>query len=212
VLLSTRTSWTKPGTWSFGLVLSVLSGLCACQRAASSCPEGTTLRREVSPTTQTQLVWCAMPNGEKHGPWSEWFLTGKAKGKPRVQGQYAQGRMQGAWTHYHDDGALKERGSYQNGVRTGHWTLYYEDGRVNRETQYDASTSRGDWVAYRPDGSLWAQGTSLAAVDHGAYQEWHPNGALAAQGSFERGRPGGEFQYWDETGQVLDHDPFIMPE
>ena len=70
---------------------------------AEACPDGTIFRRsekhwEEFATWPAQ--WCALPNGTRHGPWTEWF----------------------------EDGHVRRMGLYANGVPEGRWLVFKEPG------------------------------------------------------------------------------------
>jgi hypothetical protein len=75
--------------------------------SAIRCPDGTE-----ATVGQTQgvlsAVWCQRPNGQKHGPFLDWW----------------ENRMK------------KSTGEYRDGVRTGVWTFYLQDGRPDTKVLY----------------------------------------------------------------------------
>ena len=66
--------------------------------------------------------------GSSYKKFSEVPFTGKIEGKS--QGSFKNGKQEGAWVSYHDNGQLKYKGDYKNGVREGTWVWYQKDGSV----------------------------------------------------------------------------------
>jgi len=54
-------------------------------------------------------------------------VTGKRKGKLK------DGKKEGRWVTYHDNGQIASEGAYEDGKREGPWTYYNRDGTVNPE-------------------------------------------------------------------------------
>ena len=53
-------------------------------------------------------------------------------GKPLLEGSYAKGRRTGYWKSYYPTGGLRYSGSYLNGKKTGWHTFNREDGKIMR--------------------------------------------------------------------------------
>ena len=58
-------------------------------------------------------------------------FTGKVTGKS--QGTIKNGKFDGPWDRYHDNGKLKEKGTYKDGKKEGSWEYYNEDGTISRK-------------------------------------------------------------------------------
>ena len=60
-------------------------------------------------------------------------FTGKVTGKE--QGTYKDGKRDGPWVSYHDEGQLSYKGIYKDGEKDGPWVSYLKGGAV-----YESST------------------------------------------------------------------------
>ena len=58
-------------------------------------------------------------------------FSGKIEGLQR--GSFKDGKKDGPWVRYHDNGQLWEKGTYKDGKEEGPWVSYNEDGTVNEE-------------------------------------------------------------------------------
>jgi len=58
-------------------------------------------------------------------------FTGKVTGKN--QGSFKNGKREGLWVRYHDNGQLRNKGNYKNGKWEGFWVFYETDGTVNKK-------------------------------------------------------------------------------
>ena len=70
---------------------------------ADACPEGAVLHRSEKyweEFASWPAQWCALPDGTRHGPWTEW----------------------------HEDGHVRRMGLYVNGVPEGRWLVWKKAG------------------------------------------------------------------------------------
>jgi antitoxin component YwqK of YwqJK toxin-antitoxin module len=65
-----------------------------------------------------------------------------------------EGRKQGYWEDYYDNGVLHFKGSYKNGNRDGYWEYYYSNGNLWCSGSYKDSEMEGEWEFYWDNGSL----------------------------------------------------------
>ena len=55
-------------------------------------------------------------------------FTGKVTG--RWQGSFKNGKKEGTWVKYWNNGQLSYKGNYKNGKREGDWVTYYDNGQL----------------------------------------------------------------------------------
>ena len=79
-------------------------------------------------------------------------LTGKSQGKIK------NGKKEGPWIRYHDNGQLELKGTYKDGKREGPWVSYYKNGQLESKRTFKNGKLEGPWVRYLPDGSVSEQG------------------------------------------------------
>ena len=80
-------------------------------------------------------------------------FTGKVTGKS--QGTIKNGKFDGPWDRYHDNGKLKEKGTYRNGKEEGPWVRYHKNGQLWDKGSYKDGKEEGPWVRYHENGRLW---------------------------------------------------------
>ena len=56
-------------------------------------------------------------------------FTGKITGN--TQGTFRNGKWDGPWVRYHDNGQLWSKGTYKDGEEDGPWVRYSRDGSVS---------------------------------------------------------------------------------
>jgi hypothetical protein len=104
-----------------------------------------------------------MREGKEEGLWRWWTQDGAL----RAEGRFHRGS--GAYTSYYPSGAVHWRGRFVDGLRDGMWTEFSEAGRELRRGRYRADREHGNWTYWSeddPEDSLvvqWADGRMLEA-------------------------------------------------
>jgi antitoxin component YwqK of YwqJK toxin-antitoxin module len=53
-----------------------------------------------------------------------------------TKGKYLNGKKEGLWFFYHENGQLRKKGSFLNGEKSGEWVSYFENGKlIERQTR-----------------------------------------------------------------------------
>ena len=71
----------------------------------------------------------------KHGEWITYHPDGVT---PRVKGMFVDGRANGAYEKYDQDGNKIEESSYHNGKQLGNYTSYYANGQPKQQKTFNA--------------------------------------------------------------------------
>ena len=67
-----------------------------------------------------------LKNGKSEGSWIAYWENGQLWYK----GDYKNGKQEGSWVHYHENGQLMSKGDYKNGKKEGSWDFYWSNGTV----------------------------------------------------------------------------------
>ena len=78
--------------------------------------------------------------------------TGKSTGDE--QGSLKDGKREGLWGSYYDEGQLSSKGNYKNGYSDGPWFHYYSNGQLQIKGNYKDGKKEGPWVYYGFDGTV----------------------------------------------------------
>lgn len=161
------------------------------------------IERYPNGAVQTRWTVTRLPGGEEvmHGLWQEFYATGEKK----AQGNYVEGRQDGAWISWHVDGRVETQGQYQDGAKHGTWEEFHSNG---------VRASVSNWVQGKPEGEArrWyrdKQAESVAryqnGLPHGDWSAWHENGELKFSNRYENGRKVGTWRrFHDNT--VLEQE------
>jgi len=79
-------------------------------------------------------------------------FTGKVTGQE--QGKLKNGKREGSWDRYYDNGQLEYKGNYKNGKRDGSWVSYYGNVQIKYKGDYKNGFLEGYRVHYKRDGTI----------------------------------------------------------
>jgi hypothetical protein len=80
-------------------------------------------------------------------------FTGEVTGLE--QGAFKDGKREGPWVRYFDNGQLAFKGTFKDGKREGPWVFYYDNGQLESEGTYKDGKADGPWIAFNEDGTVW---------------------------------------------------------
>ncbi len=70
------------------------------------------------------------------------------------QGSFKDGKKEGPWVGYHDNGQLWWKGDYKDGKKDGPWVYYHENGQLESKGDWKDGKIDGPWVGYWDNGQL----------------------------------------------------------
>ena len=93
---------------------------------------------------------------ERDGLYYEKFtdvpFSGEVTGKE--QGSFRNGKREGAWVWYYEDGQLWFKENYKNNKKEGRRVIYYKSGQLRLEGNYKNGKWEGAWVFYNEVGTI----------------------------------------------------------
>jgi len=90
-------------------------------------------------------------------------FTGKVTGE--YQGVFNNGKRDGAWVWYHENGQLRSKSNFKNGQIEGAYIRYHKNGQLQAKGNYKNSRYDGTWVWYHEDGTVIKEGTGTYKND-----------------------------------------------
>ena len=69
-----------------------------------------------------------------------------------MQGTYKNGKSEGPWVSYYDNGQLEKKGTYSGGMKYGPWVSYYGNGQLEEKGAFKNDKREGPWYFYDKDG------------------------------------------------------------
>lgn len=139
-------------------------------------------------------------NGNKQGPWKEFYPTGELK----AEGNYKDNLKVGKWVYYYIDGKVEQTGSYLKGMPDGLWVWKYPNGQTWREEEYLLGLEEGSSVEYSDSGTVIARGTYIEGMKDG---EWFfEMNDHRERGSYFEGERRGEWKYYYLNNEQLQYE------
>lgn len=143
-------------------------------------------------------------DGRRNGPWKNFYENGKVK----EEGEYDYNRRTGEWTFYNREGRIIQTGTYRNGRPEGLWKWYYPDGSKLREEEYFQGKRDGMFIEYSRVGDIISQGEYLDGERNG---QWKVKiGDHTEEGNYIIGLRDGTWRYYDDEGNVLYRGRYIQ--
>ncbi len=106
-----------------------------------------------------------LENGKEDGNWIYYHENGKNK----AIGKYRNGKKQGSWNYYYPKGRVQQTGSYVSGKLSGIWKWYYETGELLMEESYIYGQQDGESVEFSVLGEIISKGNYIEGYKEG---EW----------------------------------------
>ena len=112
-------------------------------------------------------------------------FTGKTTGDE--QGSFKNGKKDGSWISYYDNGQLLTKRPYKNGKKDGPWVGYHKDAKLRIKGTLNDGKKDGPWVWFYDNGQLRSKGIYKNGKKDGPWVSYHDNGQLEAKGTYKNG-------------------------
>lgn len=125
------------------------------------------------------------------------YKKGYVVSRERINRLDAQGRRQGLWKFFHDNGMVRLEGRYSNDLRDGFFKEYDENGRLLATAKWIEGEKQEDAVElvklevlkdYYPDGSVKTLQTYRNGIPQGVRREYDKDGNIVAGYLYEDGQ------------------------
>ena len=91
-------------------------------------------------------------DGVHYKKFSDVPFSGKTTGQ--TQGSFKNGKKDGSWIGYYDNGQLWYKENYKNGKKDGFWIEYWDDGQLMYKGNHKNGKKEGSWVGYSYNGNI----------------------------------------------------------
>lgn len=118
---------------------------------------------------------------------------------------YANGKRNGYYKTYFENGRIHEDGEYKDNSRHGHWKIYTPEGMLEEEGDYVNGYREGEWKDYRKDksGELVNYTRGHSDKEEEEMKEWHRKAEWAKEHQDQFMRPE---DYLDDPMQFFQHN------
>ena len=137
-------------------------------------------------------------NGKQDGLFTYWHENGKKK----WEGSVNDGKPDGLLISWNERGQKTVEETYKDGKQDGKLTFFYENGQKELEETYKDGKKNGLSIGWNESGQKWTIGTYKDGKKDGKWTYWHENGQKELEGTYKDGElmVG---KHWDENGNLI---------
>lgn len=132
-------------------------------------------------------------NGLENGP----FVNYRGN-TVEIEGTYKDGKLDGLYKSYYENGNLKREENYKDGELDGIAKWYHENGNIGEEKNYKNGKLDGGWKIYYENGNLKREGIVNNGKDIGIVKRYYKNGKIYSEDNLETEI----INYYDEDGNL----------
>ena len=145
-------------------------------------------------------------------------FSGEVNG--RINAEIINGKPNGPWKSFHENGQLEAIGFYEFGEKVGEWRTFFDSGQVNTIERYSNGKLNGIRETFLKDGSRESQSAYLNGQRHGALITYCGGGCNRDEDivrriyNFKHGLKEGvfeEYRYvWDKSTQKMKNVKWLQ--
>ena len=145
---------------------------------------------------------------------SPWFVAWDRYGRRLCRGRCVQGRADGPWTYYHENGRPALSGSCAEDCRVERWTAWNEWGRKTAEISHGQTAPKFEEpftleAAQTIEYNLGIREERQPRIDRsGAAHQWWDNGRPRSAGEFLNDQPHGPWAFWNAAAEQTAAGPY----
>jgi len=140
-------------------------------------------------------------DGVRYKKFSDVPVTTKITGL--CQGNLKNGKIDGLWKHFYDNGQLLLKVNYSKGVKDGMYFSYHENGNLNIKGKYINGLENGLWVTRDKYGKIEQKKNYKNGRSHGSFISYWENGQLRQKGNYKFSLKEGYWIGYDEKGKII---------
>ena len=131
------------------------------------------------------------------------------------EGNLKNGKKDGMWTWWHDNGQKKEVLYYKDGkIINGIKFDYYKSGQIFSKIIYSGEDKNiypdinGKWIQWHSNGQKsWETDYKDGEMD-GKNMSWYENGQIEGESTYKDGKQDGKRTWWYENGQIKSEENY----
>ena len=119
------------------------------------------------------------------------------------EGKLVEGRPEGLWKNYFENGILKSEGNRTNQELDGTWKFYTKKGILAEEINYKNNLRNGVTNSYNGEGFLVSSMPFINDIKDGVGFTYYNNGAINTETIFVKGNEQGKAYEFSPTGDII---------
>lgn len=124
------------------VLCSILIGLVSCSNQADEKPVVETKIEPAINLDSTQFTIISRQDTTQNGE----SITKYPNGKIRMQGMMKDGKREGLWKSFYDNGLQWSETTFEAGIKNGKTTTWYENGKKRYDGFYKNDIESGKWT------------------------------------------------------------------
>jgi len=125
------------------------------------------------------------------------------------EGDLVNGRREGVWKRYHDNGNVRSEIHYVHDAPFGHYKVFSDEGRLLEEGRWEHGVNVGHLRRYWPNGTVRQMLTfDQQGVGQGQQRYFHDNGQLEMLVDLLDGQEEGDVIRLDREGRVTSRTTY----
>lgn len=133
-------------------------------------------------------------------PFSGKHIESRGDGSLSKEGFYIDGRQEGLFTSWYENGQLKSELTHKSGKLEGLAREWYENGQLKSEATYKNGKVQGLSRDWHENGQLWGEGNWKSGNPEGLWRIWDLNGRLKSEATYKNGQEDGLSRRWGLFG------------
>lgn len=149
-------------------------------------------------------------NGKRTGKWTftgvDYPNSGLPKNVKVEEGYFANGRKEGVWIKFHNDGkTIQLKGNYSNNRPEGAYKKFHKDGKLKESGTINRGLFKDELIRYFPNGKIAYIGNyNNAGEEIGTIKYFHENGNLALEYTIKNNTLSGKINRYHEDGSLKE--------
>ena len=140
-------------------------------------------------------------NGKQDGIRYEWYDDGEPRPLESLEDKFNFIESQTIGTKWH-------KKSYTDGKPDGDWKIWHDNGEKYISGAYKDGKKIGTWNFWHPNGIKAEVESYKNGKRHGLYTSWWDNGQKSGEGTYKEGKRVGKWNYWDENNHIYAEREF----
>ncbi|NND77102.1 MAG: toxin-antitoxin system YwqK family antitoxin [Flavobacteriales bacterium] len=121
-----------------------------------------------------------------------------SNGTQQIKQTYLDGRKEGEWSIWYEDGTPQKEGFIKDGKQHGAYREYYSNGNLRYEYEYDLDRKTGTWRGWYDDGTRYTIREFTNDTLHGKVLVYDEKGDLAKEYDYHKGQLVGKKMHFEE--------------
>jgi antitoxin component YwqK of YwqJK toxin-antitoxin module len=113
--------------------------------------------------------------------------------------RYEEGKKDGEWLSFHENGEVSERKLYEEGTLEGLYESFHPNGESNLRGFYKGGEKEGEWIQLWENGTFFVKENYLNGNLNGKYESFEKNGDVRVVGFYKEGEKEGVWEYYPST-------------